>query len=359
MARDMARRGAFFLFLIALLAARVAAEPTAHGSLNARRVPSAFRHAVMELLKNTKQPVVFPAEMDWARNLGPYLGCPHDVARDQYSYYIITSDASATCAADEDPMFYLATLDVSPWHGPFWSYDTRIDLGRGVDGDVSLASGFDDPTSPRTDSVAWHLGRTSFLLSVGTGDGVALARSIIANLTVVPHSRRLTPAPPVGIVAAQSVEPGIAEGVAVLRRRPTVPIEVPRSPAIDSNVHLYVSSHDRDGYAYFLCRTAACSPQGGIVAEVSADATGPHVGRERVGPDVTNVDLSCGFRGHFQGQIADAGDVPSAFAIVTWKQGRTDFTILSARDNPAHTDIVALARSIISNACREKKSREP
>jgi hypothetical protein len=351
----MGRLGAFLLIFVTALAARTAAAgPVTRGHLNARHVPSAFRHAVVELLEHTKQPVVLPGDMGWARIPGPYLGCAHDVDRDQYSYYIIASDPSATCAADEDPMFYLATLDVAPWNGPFWNYDMKVDLGRGIDGDVSLATGFDDPVSPRTDNVTWHVGRTSFLLSVGSGDGVALARSIVANLAVVPPSHELTAAPPIGIVAAQHVEPGLAQGVAVLRRRPTVPIEVPRSPAIERTTHLYVSSHDTDGYAYFLCRTVACSPEGGVVAEVSAERVDRHATREAL-----DVDLSCGYRGHFQGQIADAGAVPSSFAIVTWRQGTTGFTILSALNNPARTDVVALARSMTSNACPTKKSREP
>lgn len=351
----MGKIGAFLLIFVAALVAPVAAERAAQRHLDARHVPAEFRRAAVALLARTKQPVVFPANMDWAHTTRTLVGCSHDAERDHYSYYIFDSGG---CTGDDDPMFVWATLDVGPWTGPFRSYDTKIDLGRGVDGDVTLATGFDDPSVPRTDDVTWHLGRTSYALAVGSGDAVAMARSIIANLDVVPLSHRLTPAPPIGTVAATYVQPGLAAGVAVLRRRTHVPIEVPRSPAIDSRVHLYVRSHDRDGYAYFLCRTVACSPQDGIVAEVSADKIGPQDG-ESVGREAANVDLSCGVRGHFQGQIADAGDVPSALSIVTWRQGQTDFTILSARDNPAHTDVVALARSMISNACREKKSREP
>jgi hypothetical protein len=145
----------------------------------------------------------------------------------------------------------------------------------------------------------------------------------------------------------------------VLRRRPTVPIEVPRSPAIDPATHIYVRSHDRDGYSYYVCRTVECSPQGGTVAAISAQNIGSQGERENVGPEATDVDLGCGYQGHFQGQIADAGDVPSAFAMVIWKQGHTAFTIMSAFGNPAHTDVVALARSMVANACSAKKSREP
>jgi hypothetical protein len=352
----MGRIGAFLSIFVAALVAPAVAEPAAQRHLNARHVPAEFHRAAVVLLAGTKQPVVFPANMDWAHTTRPLVGCPRGAERDRYAYYVFDRGG---CTEYDDPMFVWATLDVRPWTGPYWNYDTKVDLGRGVDGDVTFATGFDDPGEPRTDDISWHLGRTSYSLNVSFGDAIALARSIVANLTAVPKSRRLTEAPPVAVVAARYVEPGLAEGVAVLRRRPTVPIEVPRSPAIDSNVHLYVNSHDRDGYAYFLCRTVACSPKGGIVAEVSADAIGPRAEGENVGREPANVDLSCGFRGHFQGQIADAGDVPSAVSIVTWKQGQTDFTILSARDNPAHTDVVALARSMISNACREKKSREP
>jgi hypothetical protein len=345
----MGRFGAFLPILAAALAAQVTATPSAQkDQLNARHVPAEFDRAAVALLAHTRQPVVFPANMDWAHTTRTLVGCPRDAERDHYSYYIFDSGG---CTGFDDPMFVWATLDVGPWNGPFWSYETKIDLGRGVDGEVTLATGFDDPGEPRTDHVTWHLGRTSYSLSVGSGDAVEMARSIIANLKVVPQSHRLIPAPPVATVAAQHVEPGLAAGVAVLRRRTYVPIEIPRSPAIDAALHMYVRSHDRDGYAYYLCQTVACSPRDGIVASVSAETIDPQVGRENGERQVPNVDLGCGYRGHFQGQIADAGEVPSAFVTVTWKQRNTMLTVMSAINNPAHTDVVALARSMVSNAC--------
>jgi hypothetical protein len=348
--------GALLLISVAMLAAPIGAAPLTPGHLNARHVSAEFHRAAIALLADTKQPVVFPANMKWAHTTRALVACPQIAERDRFSYYIFDSGG---CGDNDDPMFVWATLYVSPWIGPYVSYDTNVDLGRGVDGEVTLATGFNDPIEPRTDDVTWHLGRTSYALSVGSGDAIALARSIIANLAFVPQSRRLIPAPPVGIVAAQYVQPGLAAGVSLLRRRTHVPIEVPRSPAIDRAAHIYVRSHDRDGYSYYLCLTVGCSPQGGTVAAIAARKIGSQTERESVGPEATAVDLGCGYWGHFQGQIADAGDVPSAFATVAWKQQHTAFTIMSAFENPAHTDVVALARSMVANGCRVKKSREP
>jgi len=157
-------------------------------------------------------------------------------------------------------------------------------------------------------------------------------------------------APPIARVMARRIEPGLAVGVAVLRRLTPTPIFVPRAPAIDSSIQLFPQGQGGTaaGYTYFLCRTVQCASRD-TVAEVavSPEATA----NTRATP---NVDLACGVRGSFIGISETAFS-----AQLSWHDRGLAFTILSARKNPSNTDIVALARSIVANAstCRTRLIR--
>jgi len=246
-------------------------------------------------------------------------------------------------------MFIYATLGAGRWSGPFESFGRQVDLGRGVDGDLSFATGFDDPGLPRADSLTWHIGATRYDLNASYGDIVALARSMIANIRFS-APQRLRVAPPIARVMARRIEPGLAVGVAVLRRLTPTPIFVPRAPAIDSSIQLFPQGQGGTaaGYTYFLCRTVQCASRD-TVAEVavSPEATA----NTRATP---NVDLACGVRGSFIGISETAFS-----AQLSWHDRGLAFTILSARKNPSNTDIVALARSIVANAstCRTRLIR--
>jgi hypothetical protein len=242
----------------------------------------------------------------------------------------------------DDPMFVYMWLYAQVSRPPFESFGTHLDLGRGVDGDGKFATGFDDPTEPRSDEIRWHVGNVAYRLDVQSGDALSLARSIVANMKVIAPSHRLETAPYIGTVASKVVGSSLLEGVDTLRRKTTVPIEVPAFPAIDPSVRLFAQDGDQNGYWYFLCRTVACKIHEGVVAEVAANRTSAPGN----GDPLQNVYLSCGLRGSFRGV-----DAMNRFALVTWRQGDLDFSVLSASYNPSHTDLVAIARSLISNSC--------
>jgi hypothetical protein len=304
-------------------------------------VPPEFREAIAALRTHTALPIVVPADMSWAQTKDPLIACFGNGQSDSFDYFIVRRASSPNCW--NDPMFFYATVDAARWSGPFESFGRRVDLGRGVDGEVSFATGFDDPGLPRSDSLAFHIGATRYDVQVRWGDIVALARSIVANARLS-GPQHLRVASPIAPVVARHIEPGIAEGVAILRRLTWTPIFVPRAPAIDSSIQLFPQEHGgrpAAGYTYFLCRSVACTPDD-TVAQVDAS---PTYGGPSIQP-AQNVDLACGVRGSFV-RIDERTD----FAQLYWHDRKVYFSIISAKNNPSHTDVVRLARSMVANSC--------
>lgn len=331
------------LALLSLPVTTLGDEPD-HSRVDARVVQPEFRTVVSALRVRTALPIVVPSDIRWARTTVPLIGCFARATARRYWYFIEPRETTPKC--ESDVMFFYATVNAEPWSGPFESFGRHVDLGRGVDGDLSYATGFDDPGFPRADSLTWHIASTRYHLNVWSGNIVALARSIVAN-TSVSEAQGLRNALPVARVAANRIEPGLAEGVAILRRLTPTAIFVPRAPAIDASVRLFPQGQGEAtaGYRYFLCGTVACEPNE-TVAEVSVSRN--HTSATEAMP---NVDLACGVRGSFR-----RVDETNRFATVAWRDRGLDFSILSARDNPSHTDIVRLARSIVANACTGRRN---
>lgn len=158
-----------------LLRAECAAADTL-ASVNAKVVAPGFAATVNALRTRTQLAIVLPAKLE--PDTYPSFD---DASAGAYTLYV---DLAPDCKGVHACGFYTLEARVAK-PADARVHAKRIDLGRGVDGDLTASEVAAYPTDT---VVAWRLGNTAYVLSVNSHgpDPKALARAIVSNLRTVP-----------------------------------------------------------------------------------------------------------------------------------------------------------------------------
>lgn len=302
--------------------------------MNAKVVPHGLASAVGALRKRTLLPLVVPAKLD--------SGVFAQIEAAAADSYVLDTGLVRDCGgAHACGWFALSAARARP--ADALQFGERVSLGRGVEGDLSAPRVYAYPTDT---VIAWHLGATAYELSVNSHGPrpLALARSIVANLVMVPRNRRLTTAPERAPLAAKVVIASLSSGVAELRRVSQMPVYLPASlPAKWTHVRLTVDEPDSAGkgtstersYAYFLTSDAACRSHFCAYAGFAVDT-------DVSDPGGTPYALGAGVTARTQ---------PAGYwdRSLVWQLRGRELTLGTSDSDVTLAQLISVARSIVAN----------
>jgi len=150
-------------------------------TVNAKVVPPSMRAAVNVLRTRTRLPIIVPAAIDVSDVTGRRVFVELETAT--ASAYTIDVDLAPGCYGVH-ACGYFSLSAAAPGAGQ--PHHRRVDLGRGVAGDLQPSALYAYPTDT---VISWRLGTTAYTLSVNSHGPPALplARAIVANLLGVPR----------------------------------------------------------------------------------------------------------------------------------------------------------------------------
>lgn len=184
------------VFLAVVVCCVMDAPPVAAAQLvapvNAKVVPASMRAAISSLRHRTRLPILVPSVIDLSELTTHRVYAEIETAN--ASAYTLDVDLAPGCYGVHACGYFALSAAVAGPHDGYL-YHRRVNLGRGVDGDLQASVIYAYPTNT---VISWRLGATAFSLSVNSHgpDALPLARSIVANLISVPRPRNLRPQTP-------------------------------------------------------------------------------------------------------------------------------------------------------------------
>lgn len=165
--------------IVALSLSAAAADSGA--KVNARVIPPSMRRAVNALRTRTRLPIIVPAAIDVSdvTDHRVYVEIETATAR----AYTIDVDLAPGCYGVHACGYFSLSAAARGGGVP---HHRRVDLGRGVAGDLQPSALYAYPTDT---VISWRLGTTAYTLSVNSHGPppLPLARAIVANLIDVPR----------------------------------------------------------------------------------------------------------------------------------------------------------------------------
>lgn len=166
---------------VAALALVTASAADSGATLNAKVVPPSMRPAVNALRTRTRLPIIVPAAIDVSDVTDHRVYVEIETASART--YTIDVDLAPGCYGVHACGYFSLSAAARGGGVP---HRRRVDLGRGVAGDLQPSALYAYPTDT---VISWRLGTTAYTLSVNSHGPPALplARAIVANLIDVPR----------------------------------------------------------------------------------------------------------------------------------------------------------------------------